>query len=148
MDIRPNLKELKTTTANGSEKAWLIVTQKVNSRCFQLHRLYSNSFNASNVVILSGVESRRTVSKFTKRKGKSLLYAFTSSVKREIKKFRQKNVQKNVTQVQSCCFVNLLYCLVLPFSLPSTSSLLKLPLDFTKTENILAFYIIMYSWLL
>ena len=61
MDIRPNLKELKTTTANGSEKAWIIVTQKVNSRCFQVHRLYSNSFNASNVVILSGVESRRTV---------------------------------------------------------------------------------------
>ena len=140
MDIRPNLKELKTTTANGSEKAWLIVTQKVNSRCFQLHRLYSNSFNASNVVILSGVESRRTVSKFTKRKGKPLLYVFTSSVKREIKKFRQKDVQKNVTQVQSCCFVNLLYCLVLPFSLPSTSSLLKLPLDFNTTENILAFY--------
>lgn len=64
------------------------------------------------LVILSEVESRRTVSKFTKRKGKPLLYVFTSSVKREIKKFRQKDVQKNVTQVQSCCFVNLLYCLV------------------------------------
>ena len=93
------------------------------------------------LVILSEVESRRTVSKFTKRKGKPLLYVFTSSVKREIKKFRQKDVQKNVTQVQSCCFVNLLYCLVLPFSLPSTSSLLKLPLDFNTTENILAFYV-------
>ena len=100
MDIRPNLKELKTTTANGSEKAWIIVTQKVNSRCFQVHRLYSNSFNASNVVILSGVESRRTVSKFTKRKGKSLLYAFTSSIKREIRKFRQKKCAKNVMQEQ------------------------------------------------
>ena len=52
------------------------------------------------LVILSEVESRRTVSKFTKRKGKPLLYVFTSSVKREIKKFRQKNVQKNVMQEQ------------------------------------------------
>ena len=100
-------------------------------------------------MILSGVESRRTVSKFTKRKGNSLLYVFTSSIKREIKKFRQKNVQKNVTQVQSCCFVNLLYCLVLPFSLLSPSSLLKLPLDFTKTENILALYVgSLYNYLL
>lgn len=68
-------------------------------------------------------------------------YAFTSSIKHEIQKFRQKNVQKNVIQVQSCCFVNLLYCLFLPFSLSSTSSLLKLPLDFNTTENILAFYV-------
>ena len=41
---------------NGIEN----VTQKVNSRCFKLHRSYCNSFIFSNV--------SRTVSKFTKRK--------------------------------------------------------------------------------
>ena len=60
----------------------------------------------------------------------TLLALFTSSTKREIKhshvavvQRRPKNVQKNV---QSCCLANVNLLLLLPFSLPSTSSLLKL----------------------
>ena len=48
---------------------------------------------------------------------------FPSSTKREIRHFhvvdvqrRQRNVQKNVMHVQSCCFANLNYLLFLPFS--------------------------------
>ena len=42
---------------------------------------------------------------------------FTSSIKREIRDFhavvvhwRQRNVQKSVLHVQSCCFANQTYC--------------------------------------
>ena len=59
---------------------------------------------------------------------------FTSAIKREIRKvhvvivqWRQSNVQKSVIHLQSCSFVNLILLLFLPFSLPSPSSLLKLP---------------------
>ena len=59
---------------------------------------------------------------------------FTYSIKRarEIMKFRvvvvqrPRNVQKRVMHVQSYCFVNLQFSL--PFSLPSLSLLLKLPI--------------------
>ena len=46
------LGSLSNHYGNGSKN----VTQKVNSRCFKLHRSYSNSFNFSNVGEL-GVES-------------------------------------------------------------------------------------------
>ena len=59
---------------------------------------------------------------------------FTSSTKREIRHFhvvvvqgRQRNAQKSVMHVQSCCFANLNLLLFWPFSLTSPSSLLKLP---------------------
>ena len=62
----------------------------------------------------------------------SWCFVFPSSTKREIRHFhvvfvqrRLRNVQKSV---QSCCFANLnLLCFFFPFSLPSPSSLLKLP---------------------
>ena len=66
---------------------------------------------------LSGVESERTVSEFSKRKLKEISCAvFTNSIKRarEIRKFqvadlqrRLRNVQKSVMHVQSCCFANI-----------------------------------------
>ena len=43
---------LSNDVGDGSEN----VPQKVNSRCFQLHRSYSNSFNLSKVGDFSGVE--------------------------------------------------------------------------------------------
>ena len=56
----------------------------------------------------------------------------TSSIKREIRDFhavvvqwRQRNVQKSVLHVESCCFANQTYAF-LTFSLPTTPSLLKL----------------------
>ena len=63
---------------------------------------------------------------------------FPSSTKREIRHFhvvavqrRLRNVQKSVMHVQSCCSANLL--LFLPLSLPSPSSLLKLPVFLCRT---------------
>ena len=57
-----------------------------------------------------GVEFYRTASKFKKRK-ESCCLLFPSSTKREIRQFhvvvvqrRQRNVQKSVMHVQSCCF--------------------------------------------
>ena len=64
----------------------------------------------------------------------SCCLVFPSSTKREIRHYhvvvvqrRQKNVQKSVMQVQSCCFVNLNLLLFFPFWLPSASSLPKHP---------------------
>ena len=55
--------------------------------------------------------------------------------KREIRQFhlvvvqrRQRNVQKSVMRVESCCFSCLNLLLFLPFSLPSPLSLRKLPI--------------------
>ena len=63
---------------------------------------------------------------------------FPSSTKREIRHVhvvavqrRLRNVQKSVMHVQSCCSANLL--LFLPLSLPSPSSLLKLPIYSCRT---------------
>ena len=98
-------------------------TQTVNSRCFKLHRSFYNSLDLSNAYdFFPGVEFQRTVSKLTKTKRKSVVrcLVFTSSIKREIRKFhvvvvqrRQTNVQKSVMNVQSCCFTSLkllLFC--------------------------------------
>ena len=64
----------------------------------------------------------------------SCCLVFPSSTKREISHFhvvvvqrRQRNVQKSVMNVQSCCFANINPFALLPFLLPSPSSLLKLP---------------------
>ena len=79
------------------------VAQKLNSRCFKLHCYYLNSFNFQLMAIFfQGLNS----------KGLSLISQnFTSSIKREIRKFHvvvvqrwQRNLQKSVMQVQSYCF--------------------------------------------
>ena len=105
------------------------------SHWFKLHRSYSISFNLSNVGESFWGRIRKGLSKFRKRKGKFYVL-FTYSVKRarEIRKFyvadvqrRLRNVQKSVMHLQSCCFAYLNLLLFFPFSLPSPSSLLKLP---------------------
>ena len=98
-------------------------TQTVNSRCFKLHRSFYNSLDLSNAYdFFPGVEFQRTVSKLTKTKRKSVVrcLVFTSSIKREIRKFhvvvvqrKQPNVQKSVMNVQSCCFALSSYCFFL-----------------------------------
>ena len=79
------------------------VAQKLNSRCFKLHCYYLNSFNFQLMAIFfQGLNS----------KGLSLISQnFTSSIKREIRKFHvvvvqrwQRNLQKSVMHVQSYCF--------------------------------------------
>ena len=89
---------------------------------------------------ISRVEFWRSVSQFKKKTKESLCLVFRFSTKREIKEFhvvvvqwRQRNVQKYLMHVQSCCFAYLykgpstriLFCLetdiyFLRFSLPST----------------------------
>ena len=71
------------------------------------------------LVIISGVAFQRTLSKFTKRKRKSLSCVHDLH-KYEIRKFlvvvvkwRQRSVQESVMHVQSCCFAilnQLLFC--------------------------------------
>ena len=70
---------------------------------------------------------------------------FPSSTKREIRHFhvvvvqrQQRNVPKSVMHVQSYCFANLNRPIaLLPFSLPSPWSLLKLPIDFLGKPQLL-----------
>ena len=64
----------------------------------------------------------------------SCCVVFPSSTKREIRHFHvapattaKKCIQKSVMHVQSCCFANINLLLFFLFSLPSPSSLLKLP---------------------
>ena len=62
---------------------------------------------------VSGVEFKKTVSKFRKRKRKSLSCFHVHFAKRWVVQRRQRNVWKCVMHVQSCCFVNLnlfLFC--------------------------------------
>ena len=74
-----------------------------------------------------------TVSRFMSEKEKeNCCLPFTFSIKSETTKFqvvvvqqRQRNVQKSVLLVQSCCFTNKLF-FFLPFSMPTPSSLLNL----------------------
>ena len=67
----------------------------------------------------------------------SCCLVFPSSTKREFRQFhvvvvqrRQRNVQKSLMHVQSCCFANLNLLLFFAFSLPSPSLLVKLPIDY------------------
>ena len=69
--------------------------------------------------------------KVQEKKKKVVVFCSPSSTKREIRQFhvvvvqrQQRNVQKSVMHVQSCCFACLNLLLFLPFSLPS---LRKLP---------------------
>ena len=86
----------------------------MNSRSFNLHRDSSNSLTLSNVGELSWswIPEKPYPSSEWERKFHSSL--FTPSIKREIRHFlvvvvqwRQRNVQKSVIHVQSCCFANL-----------------------------------------
>ena len=107
-----------------------IVAQKVILPCFK--RSYSVSFNLSDVGEIYRVESESTVG----LEKENFCIVFTYSIKRarEIGKFnvavvqrRLRNVQKSVMHVQNCCCANIILLFLL-FSLPSPSSLIKLPI--------------------
>ena len=81
-----------------------------NSPYFKLHRAYSTSFNSSNADNFFWSWILKALSKF----GKIILLLLTSSTRREFRHFhvvvvqwRQRNGQKSVMHVQSCCFANL-----------------------------------------
>ena len=88
------------------------VAWKVNLRACNLYSDYSNSFILSNAseLFLSRISSLERERNFSCR-------LFTPSIKREIRHFpvvvvqwRQRNVQKSVMHMQSCCFVSSTYC--------------------------------------
>ena len=82
----------------------------MNLRCLKLNRAYSISFNSSNVGNFFGVESKGLHQSSGKEKeGCCIFVPFLD--KREIRQFhvvvvqrRQRNVQKGVMRVESCCF--------------------------------------------
>ena len=82
----------------------------------------------------------KTVSKLRKRK-ESCCLVFPSSAKREFRHFhvvvgrqRQRNVQKNLMHVQSCCFANQTYSFFF-FCRSRCSSLLKLPIKLVAAAH-------------
>ena len=75
--------------------------------------------------------------KVQEKKKKVVVFCSPSSTKREIRQFhvvvvqrRQRNVQKSMMHVQSCCFAYLNLLLFLPFSLPSLRKLPIVPQSF------------------
>ena len=87
------------------------VTCKMNLPFFKLCRVSSNSLTMSNEGEFPLSWFLRGPYSSLKRERKIRHRLFTSSIKREIRHFHvvvvqwlQRNVQKNVMQVQSCCF--------------------------------------------
>ena len=104
-----------TEVSNNGGDGLLRETSLKKSRCFKLYRAYSissNSPNASNFFFLT-LNSNGLCQNSGKEKESRCLVC-TSSKKREIRYFhvvvvqwRQRNVQKSVMHVQSCCVANL-----------------------------------------
>ena len=100
------------------------------------YRAYSNSFNSSNVDNFFLDLNSKKLYQSSGKENESRCRVFTSSTKREIRHFYvvvvqrlQRNVQKSVMHVQSCCFAKLLKPIAfLTFSLTSPSSLLRPPI--------------------
>ena len=89
--------------------------KKVNSHCFKLNLSFQFHLICQVLANFSRVESERTVFKLRKRK-EIFCVVFTYSIRqaREISKFQvavvqrwQRNVQKSMMHVESCCFVNI-----------------------------------------
>ena len=103
-----------TEVSNNGGDGLLRETSLKKSRCFKLYRAYSissNSPNASNFFLT--LNSNGLCQNSGKEKESGCLVC-TSSKKREIRYFhvvvvqwRQRNVQKSVMHVQSCCVANL-----------------------------------------
>ena len=93
----------------------------VNSRCLELYRAYSISFNSSNVGEFFWSWILKDCMTVHEKKKKVVVLSVPSSTKREIRHFhvvvvqrRLRNVQKRLMHVWSCCFANinlLLFCL-------------------------------------
>ena len=90
----------------------------MNSRCFKLCRVYSNSLKMSNVPRQISLELITWAPHSSLDREKNIRHRlFTSSIKFAIRHFhviivqgRQRNVQKSVMHVQSCCFAQQTYC--------------------------------------
>ena len=109
------------------------VTQKVNLRFLNLYRACSISFNSSNLGNFFLELNSKGLYQSSRNEKESCCLVWPSSTKREIMQFHDVVVQRRLRNVQkkrdqSCCFTHLNFLgFLLPFSLPSPSSLLKLP---------------------
>ena len=128
--------EFKKQRRRGLRKRHL----KRETHCFKLYRAYSVSFNK---LILSNVgnffwswlsskglhrisgKEKKVVVLFSRPPQNMNLGSFTSYSSSHWKEI---NVPKSVLHVQSCCLANPNLLPFLPLSLPSPSSLLKLPI--------------------
>ena len=102
------LRSLLGSLGNNDGDGYENVTQKVKSRCFKLYRAYSFSFNSSNVDNFLWIWILKDCIEVQKKKKREIRYFHVVVVQR-----RQRNVQKSVMHVQSCCFANLnllLFC--------------------------------------
>ena len=95
-------------------KRYLPVTRGAGCATLNVMRLFQLVQFVKCWQIFLELNSKKTVSKFRKRKKKGRCIVFTSWTKCEIREFhvavvqgRQRNVQKSVMHVQSCCFANL-----------------------------------------
>ena len=99
------------------------------SRGFKLHRVYSISFNSSNVGEFVWRWILKDCIKVQEKRKRVVVLCSRPLKTRDIWQFhvvvaqrRQGNAQKRVMDVQVCCFANLnLLFLFLPLSLPSPS---------------------------
>ena len=114
----------------------------MHQRYLTLYRAYSISFNSSNVGKLFWSWILTDCIKVQEKKRKeSCCLVFPSSTRREIRHFhvvvvqrRQRNVQKRVMHVSSCCFANLNLLLFRRSRSRHRRLLLKLPI---KVQQIL-----------
>ena len=93
--------------------------QKLNLRCFQLYRAYSNSFNSWNVGKFFWSWIVKKLSKFRKRKRKSLscVHVLDKTWNKVLFRYSRaataKKCTKNLMQLHNCCLANLnllLFC--------------------------------------
>ena len=109
----------------------------MNSNCFKLYRAYSISFNSYKCWPVSLELNSKALYQSSGKKKESCRFVLPSSTKREIRHF---HVVCRATTAKKCtkkrdARAKLLFCqskpigIFTPFSLPSPSSLLKLPIN-------------------
>ena len=104
---------------NNDGDGYVNVTWILKSHCFNLYRTYSTS-DSSNVGNFSQIWILQNIFQSSGKEKESHCLVSTSFTKREIRHFHvvvvqwlQRNVQKSMMHVQSCCFANLnllLFC--------------------------------------
>ena len=87
------------------ENGWVYCLAPRNSGngCFKLHRSYSNSFNLSNVGDFSPEELNSKGLYLVHKKKKKIVVLCSRPKMVLVVQRRQRNVQKSVRYVQSCC---------------------------------------------
>ena len=106
-------------------KSYKNVTWKVNMHCLKLNRAYSISFSSSVLASIYGVEFLKTVSNFRRWERNLLSHVAHKTWNKEV--FASKSRSDNKEMYNVFFEASLNSIALLTFSLPSSSSLLKLP---------------------